>query len=396
MIAGRPLRAGLAGLAMAAAVTTTAVVVTGLDGFARSAREATAATFGADTFVLAKVATGNLNRQELADKLARNPDITRADARFLDRHGNGLTLYAPVSQRRADVSAGGRTFENAAVYGAGAALFDIRDIRVGRGRFHTRDEETRAAQVAVIGHDVADAVFPASDPLGATVRIAGRAFLVIGVLARQGTTGGVSLDRFVWIPITAFDRAFGISSSLEILARAADVSASQAAEDHARVTMRARRRLGPAAPDNFDVITPEASRSFVAEVSERAGAAGPPISFMALLAAIVVVANTTLVSVTQRTREIGIRRAVGATRTSVVFEVLAEAAIVALAGGAVGLAAAAFALAGASAALGVDLPLRLSTALGSLAAAGSAGIAAGWYPARRAATIDVVTALKAD
>jgi len=109
-----------------------------------------------------------------------------------------------------------------------------------------------------------------------------------------------------------------------------------------------------------------------------------------------VVANTTLVSVTQRTREIGIRRAVGATRTSVVFEVLAEAAIVALAGGAVGLAAAAFALAGASAALGVDLPLRLSTALGSLAAAGSAGIAAGWYPARRAATIDVVTALKAD
>ena len=396
LIAGNPLRAGLSGLAMAAAVATMAIVVTGLDGFARAARQASAAAFGADTFVLTKVATGNLSRRELADKLARNPDITSPDVRFLDRYGNGVTLYAPLAQRQADVSAGGRTFENAAINGAGARLFDIRDIRIERGRFFTRDEETRAAQVTVIGRDVADKIVPIGDPLGARVRMAGRAFQVVGVLARQGTVGGVSLDRFVWMPITAFNRAFGAPSSLQVFARAVDAKASQVAEDHARMTMRARRRLGPSAPDNFDLITPEASRNFVADISQRIGAAGPPISLMALLAAIVVIANTTLVSVTQRTREIGIRRAVGASRTGVLVEVLAEAAAVALGGGAVGLVLAALVLAGASAALSVDLSLQWSTALGSLAAAGAAGLAAGWYPARRAATVEVSAALRSE
>jgi putative ABC transport system permease protein len=158
--------------------------------------------------------------------------------------------------------------------------------------------------------------------------------------------------------------------------------------------MRARRHLAPGARDTFDIITPGASRDFVSAITERLGAAGPPISLMALFAAIIVVANTTLVSVTQRTREIGVRRALGATRTSIVVETLAESAAVAMAGGMAGLLAARAVLSAASAAVRLPLALSWETAIGALVAAALSGIAAGWYPARRAIAMDVVAALR--
>ncbi len=164
---------------------------------------------------------------------------------------------------------------------------------------------------------------------------------MIGLQTRQGTAGGVSLDRYVWMPLRAFERAFGAAASVQVFAKAPDGITSTAAEDHARISMRARRHLGPGADDTFDIITPEASRSFVTAITERIGAAAIPISLMALIAAIVVVTNTSLVSVTQRTHEIGIRRALGATRAAIIGETLAEAAMVGLLGGTLGLLAAA-------------------------------------------------------
>jgi putative ABC transport system permease protein len=179
-----------------------------------------------------------------------------------------------------------------------------------------------------------------------------------------------------------------------VFARAADIARTSAAEDLARASMRARRRLPPGAADTFDLITPEASRGFVAAITERLGAAGPPISLMALVAAIVVVTNTTLVSVTQRTREIGIRRALGAKRANILAETLAESSVIALAGGVAGLLVATGVLALASRAVGVPLTLEAPTTIGSLAAAACSGLAAGWYPARRASALEVMTALR--
>jgi putative ABC transport system permease protein len=393
-IARNPLRSSLAALAVAAAVATTAVVQTALDSLARSARETSARAFGADTFVIARVATGNLSRRELADKFARNPNITRGDVRYIQGVAAGQVSYAATAQRSADLSAGSRTFENATINGTQASLLQIRNIEVDTGRFFTGQEDDAGAQVVVLGRAVSDGLFPAGDPIGSQVRIAGRGFTVVGLQARQGTAGGVSLDRYVWMPVRAFERAFGAPPSVQVFARAPAPSRTVAAEDRARVSMRARRHLAPGVDDTFDIITPEASRSFVTAITERISVAAIPISMMALVAAIVVVTNTSLVSVTQRTHEIGIRRALGASRSAVMAETLAESAIVGMLGGVAGLLTGAVVLSLVSRVAGTLLVIDATTALVSVGSAVASGALAGWYPARQAASLDVVAALR--
>jgi len=399
-IRSHPLRAALAGLAIAAAVATMAAVVVVLDGVERFARSSAARAFGSNTFVIAKVAApGQISRRELEAKLERNPDIRRADLRFLEQHGADRVRYGATSNRRLQVSAGARTFDGASLVAATSSLATIRDLAIDRGRFFNRQEDEQASPLAVIGATIADELFPAVDPLGQTLRIGGRGFRVIGLQQRQGTLSGVSLDRNVWIPLRAAERIFGPAETLQVLARPTapddDLDAVVAAEGHARISMRARRKLQPGEPDNFDVLAPEASRSFVLSLAERVGVAAGPISAMALLAAVVVVTNTILVSVTQRTREIGVRRAIGATRAQVMAEVLAESVLIAALGGAVGIAVV-FALVSGANVLGLGLQLDPGTVAGSLVAASLSGLVAGWYPARRATQIDVIEALRVE
>lgn len=391
-----PLRTALGALAIATAVATLTLVQTAIDGLGVYARRSVARVFGSETFVLAQIASpGQTPRRELERKLRRNPPIRRSDVRFLEAYAGGRVIYAASAQRAADVTAGGRKLENAAVTGTGAHLPEIRELGIGRGRFFLPDEERRGAQVAVIGHEVAEKLFPAGDPLGRSFRLAGRAFTVVGVQDRLGTSGGVSLDRYVWIPLPAFERAFGAPATLQVSARPPEGrSTFELAEDRARATMRARRGLRPGEEDDFDVLTPEAARSFVLNLARRIGAVAPLLSGMALLAAVVVVANTTLVSVAQRTFDIGVRRAVGASRGQIVREVLAEAALVALAGGLAGALAAAGLVAALAVPLKIDLAVSPRTLLAALAASAASGLLAGWYPARRAARIEVVSALR--
>jgi putative ABC transport system permease protein len=390
------LRTALAALATAAAVATIVIVVSGLDGIARYARETGARTFGSDTFVIAQLSGGQLSRKQLEEKLARNLPIRRADARFLERVSGSEVIYAPTAQRSGDVVAGNRTFEGAAINGTTANLPDIRVIEVAEGRFFSDSEVRQAAQVAVLGADVAEELFPSASALRQRVRIAGRAFEVVGVVVRQGQGGGVTLDRYVYLPLVAYERAFGSSGSLQVFARAGNGVAASRGEDLALVSMRARRQLAPDEDNTFDIITPDAARSFVLQLASRIGAAALPISVMALIAAVVVVTNTVLVSVTQRTREIGVRRAVGAPRAQILAEVLAESVLTAVIGGVVGIAAAAGGLAMASAAFDLALAPTVGTVAVALGAAAATGVIAGYVPARKAARLEIIAAMRTE
>jgi putative ABC transport system permease protein len=389
-----PLRTILSGLAVAVAVSTVAFVLTGIEGFKNFAEVTGARTFGSDTFVITKVVPGELSRKELADKLLRNPSIKSGDVRFLRRYSQNQVHYAPIAQRRVDIVSGSNKFEAASLNGTSSEMFNIRDLGISQGRFFMPHEDLAASQVAVLGAEVAEILFPYTDPVGKKVRIAGRGFWIVGVQAIQGA--GSALDRYVWIPIRAFERIFGPPESYEVFSKAVAPADFSFAEAIARVTMRARRQLRPGEEDNFDILSPEAARGFVLQLAQRIGAAAGPISAMALLAAIVVVTNTTLVSVSERTREIGIRRAIGATRRRIISEVLAESTLVALLGGGAGLLIATAVLQTGGRIISFDLDITLDTSIWSLGSAGLSGLLAGFYPAIRAAQTEVISALRVE
>lgn len=390
-----PMRSALGALAIAVAVATIVIVVTALDGVRLYTEQTTARTFGSDTFVIAQVAAPTrVSRRELLAQLERNPPIQRAEMSFLERYRGDVAIYAPSTQRRSEVTAGALAIEDAIVTGATASIASIRQIDLSSGRFFDQREDQAGAAVAVIGADVASTLFPSSAP--AAIRVGGRRFEVIGVQARVGSTGSGSIDKYVWIPLRAYERAFGAPRSYQVFARGAEGVSATDAEDRARVTLRAKRALPVGAADNFDVLTPDAARGFVANLSQRIGVAAGPISLMALLAAVVVVTNTVLVSVTQRTREIGVRRALGATRQRIVQEVVAESVLLSILGGLAGAAAATAIMTTAGALTGLPLIVSGATFGWAMVAAAGSGLAAAWYPARRATATDVIAAIRTE
>ena len=382
---------------MAAAIAALAGISTGLEVLESFAARTAARSVGSDVFTVARVGQrGRLGRRELARKLERNVAISRLDARFLDRNDGGLVAYAPSAQKIVDVISVEGKLESTPITGTTVAILKIQEMALAQGRFFQEAESLRAEAVAVIGDEVARACFPSGRAVGAALRIGGRSFRVIGVQEAMGQLGGQSQDRYVWIPLAAFERVFGPAASLQVFAKAQGIGGPERAEDRARAGLRASRRLYPAQEDTFDVTTPDAARSFVATLSRSLGAAALPISLMSLLAAFVVVTNTTLVSVAQRTREIGIRRAVGARKANIGAEVLAESLIVSLLGAIAGLATvSAFTLI-AAAALKMPLALAPLTLVRSLLLAVLMGLLSGALPALRAAKADVLTSLRAD
>jgi putative ABC transport system permease protein len=357
----------------------------------------TAQSFGANTFIISQVASvGNLSRKELSDKLRKNPEIYRQEAEKLGQRIGDSTLLAPALQSVADVKAGNRTFLAAAVSGSMAVIQEIRDIKLSSGRFFTDEENRRAQGVAVIGQDLADELFPALEPLGKQIRIQGRPFQVIGVQEKQGSSFGTSLDRNVYIPLLVFEKIWGNRRSVTLYAQPKDPSLFAQILEEARVALRILRRLRPNAEDNFDILTPEASRGFLERLTGMIAVAIVPVSSVALLVAGIVVMNMMLVSVTERTHEIGIRKSLGARRRDVLAQILFESTLLTVIGGAAGLLISYLGTFGLSAAFSTSVGLPLTYGLLALAVAAVIGISAGLYPAYLASRMPPVEALRAE
>ncbi len=396
-IRGHKLRSFLTLLGIIIGVASVVVVGAAIEGLGVYAEESTSKVFGSETYVVAQIA-GVTSRKEFFEHLRRNKPIRRDDLSFLQATTGELIHYSPYQYRAADVTYQEQSCEDALIQGVAASLPEMRQINLVEGRFFTEPEERTKQALAVIGNDVRARLFPASSALERKVRIRGLEFRVIGVQERLGSAFGRSQDNTVYIPHTTFARLWGTGQSIALFGRARPGSglSLQEALDITRVALRTRFRTRPGEADRFDTVTPDAMRSLISQMLALISAVVVPVTGMSLVVGGIVIMNIMLVSVTERTREIGVRKSLGARVSDIRLQFLLEAILLAAAGGTMGVLAGAGLTYLLASLFEISLRVTPTYVVIALLVSSTVGIVSGWYPAHRASRLDPVAALRAE
>lgn len=385
------LRSGLTLLGVVIGVATIVTVVSVIAGLNRFVREEIF-SLSPDVFIVSKF--GIIRGRDEFLKALRRKDLSVAEMERVRRlcsscRNVGATTQGTKSLRRAD-----RRLPDVQITGSTSNLADLYNLDIVEGRFYTESEVTRAAPVAVIGWDVRDQLFPGIDPIGRSLSVEGYPLQIVGVLRRQGSVLGQNQDSIVWIPIELYDKVFGRNRSIDMWIQAQSLGTIEQTQDEVRTLLRHMRGLDPSADDPFGIVTAEALQVLWKGISAAAFAMMVLIAAISLVVGGVVIMNIMLISVAERTHEIGLRAAVGARRRDILLQFLLEASILAAAGGLVGIAIGA----GISGLVATLSPLptlvRPMLVVVALGLATAVGVAAGLFPAWKASRLDPIDALR--
>ncbi|HMA40258.1 MAG TPA: ABC transporter permease [Gemmatimonadales bacterium] len=327
---------------------------------------------------------------------ARRPRITFGDAEAVAAGITVPVVTAWQSSSNVTIEANGKQVRDAEVTGATERYFEIKNLTIEQGRAFSAQEARRGVPVVVIGSEVAEKLFAGRDPIGKTLRMRGEPYRVIGVVAKQGKLFGFSLDRFAVAPARSGVQDLvnppGIVDAL--IVKASSVEQMRNAMDQAEGIMRSRRHLRPAQSDNFVLETSDGVLKFWAGIQRILFVIGPGLVTISLVVGGIVIMNIMLMAVAERTREIGIRKSLGARRADILRQFLAESAMIATLGGALGIATGIM----LSILLNVATPLPATVSpfsiLLGVVLGGGVGVLAGVYPASRAARLDPIVALR--
>ena len=395
-ILGHNLRSFLTLLGVIFGVATVIVVVSLIEGFNAYVDEKIA-NIGTNAFSVSKYSIEDFSSVEALNAARRrNKDITMDDAAALLARGGTIQDVGGKEDALGDVKFGSTNLSRVHISATTPNIAEIERIEAGAGRYFTVSEEESRRNVTFIGADVADKLFPTANPLGQTIRIDGRPFEIIGVGEAKGSVFGQPQDMYVAMPLSTFMASYGSRRSINLSVTSANPATYDDAVEEARVVMRTRRKLSPNEKDNFGIITPSAINELRDKIFGTIQVAAIGITSISLVVGGIVIMNIMLVSVTERTKEIGIRKSIGARRSDILKQFLAESTLLSLLGGSLGIAIA-YALAKLVAVLTpVPTVLPLFAVTAALVVSASVGLISGVYPAWRAAGLDPIEALRAE
>ncbi len=393
------LRSLLTVLGILIGVSSVVAVVAIIEGLDRYVAEKVL-ELGSKSFTVQKMPDVITSRQQRIEMQKRR-DVTLEDLEAVKRGCDACAEVGAMLGISRNAKRGRTIQRDVRIMGITENMSRIGSVReLFSGRHLIQDDVDHARPVAVIGADVMDALFGMTDPLGKEVLLDNHPFTVVGVAERKGSIFGDSQDNFVWIPITSFRKDYGTRQSVTIQGESRSMELFEAAQDQARVVMRVRRHLAFRDPDDFAVETGESVLELWQSFTRGIYVVTIVVTAMSLIIGGIVVMNIMLVSVTERIREIGVRKALGARRRDILRQFLVESVILSVFGGALGLLAAMAVSSGLAAILGgimsadFSAPIRLWAVLLALFVSTAVGLVAGIYPASRAAALDPVVALR--
>jgi putative ABC transport system permease protein len=389
---GSKLRSLMTVLGNIVAVTSIIAVVSLIQGLNASVQDAILNQAGADSFSVEQYPM--VFSDEEFEEVRYNPRITSADARAIRRYSSLISAVMLDSRGSAQVVYRDKTIENVDVTGVTAEFGNFSTYNAERGRLMSATEVDRSRPVALIGWDIADRLFGGGEALEKIVQIEGVHFRVVGVSAKRGSFLGRSQDAFVIIPLGQFQQIYGSRRQTNMTVRPRDIAQISAAMDDAAVALRVARRLKPKQPDNFGIFTSETFLNLYRSATSGIFAVLVGVVALSLVVGGIVIMNIMLMVVTERTREIGLRKALGARRSDIMAQILTESVVLSAFGGVIGT------MLGSAIALTISslTPVPASVQVWSVALGigitGVVGLFFGLYPASRAARLDPIEALR--
>jgi putative ABC transport system permease protein len=353
-------------------------------------------TYGASVITISKMPNTFITEDEYLQYQKRK-DVTYDDYRAVLDACKSCTSVGAERTSTGKVVYGTQSTTDTEVRGWTWTMPALSNLNVATGRTLTEVEDSHSAHVAIVGSDIMDNVLGQGDPLGKEIRVDGVPYTVIGVGEHKGKMLNQSLDNWVAIPLTTFLQTYGAHKNLEIYADAGGGGEVMLlAEDELRAVMRARRHLAPNDPDAFEVDSSATFQNMLGNILNNFGAVVVAIAAISLVIGGIVIMNIMLVSVTERTREIGVRKALGAKRRDVLLQFLIEAATLALIGGVIGVICGIGAAKVITLVIGFPSVVSLWSVFASLALASGVGLFFGIYPAHKASQLDPIDALRAE
>jgi putative ABC transport system permease protein len=353
-------------------------------------------SYGAATITISKMPETFITLEEFL-AFQKRRDVTYEDYRAVLSDCRSCRSVGAQRSKVGRVVLGTKSTTDTNIRGWTWTMPPISNLNIEQGRGFTQTEDEHSTHVAIVGADIVDNVLGGGDPLGKEIRIDGAPFTVIGVGERQGKMLGMSMDNWVAVPLTAFIHANGSNASLTIYVDAGGGGEiMDATSDELRTIMRARRHLAPSEGDAFSIESSATFQDLLGNILNNFGAVVAAIASISLVVGGIVIMNIMLVSVTERTREIGVRKALGARHQDILLQFLIESATISLTGGMIGVICGISFAKLITLAIGFPSTVQIWSILVGLFVAASVGLFFGIYPAYKASQLDPIAALRAE